>query len=298
MDAERENNKEAGKLANEHYENFPVGSFLLPKELRPHIHRVYAFARIADDLVDEMHDREGLRSYRQALERAFEAADSKALGNADCAHMPLLRELATTSERFAIPHALFFDLLDAFERDLDQSRYRDFTDLMSYCVQSANPVGRILLHIVGKASRENLALSDLICTALQILNHCQDVRSDYEERDRIYLPADGLARHGVTELDLKSPRVSSGLKRVLAELCDFCATSFYEAWPLPRSVGGRFGLELKAILHAACLVLERMRAMDYEVFRRRPRIRRADSAEIFLRSIFQPWPPRAARKCP
>ena len=297
MSREGENRGEAGKIAALHYENFPVGSFLLPRKLRPHVHRVYAFARIADDLVDEMGDREGLQAYREGLRRALEAKEPRAAAKNSFPYAAQLDDLSSTAQEFAIPHALFFDLLEAFERDLDQSRYLDFDDLMSYCQKSADPIGRILLHIVDEADPENLRLSDLICTALQILNHCQDVKEDYLELGRVYLPADRLERHGVSDVDLEAPRVSAGLKRVLAELCDFCATSFFDAWPLPKRVGGRFGLELKAILHGACLVLDRMRRQDYEIFHRRPCILRADAVEIFLRSIFLPWPPRAARRC-
>ncbi|MFQ5504031.1 MAG: squalene synthase HpnC [Planctomycetota bacterium] len=280
---------DAARLSREHYENFPVASFLLPAAYRPHVQRIYAFARVADDLADEARDLAALGEWRVMLERALQGGAGDGLPD-------LLVDLAATARDFELPPSLLFDLLDAFERDLLQSRYRDLEDLLSYCRQSANPIGRLLLHLWDRADETSLELSDRICSALQILNHCQDVKADYLERRRVYLPQDRMLAHGVRDEDLAKDRCSPGLRHVIAELADFCGEEFEQCWPLTSRLGGRLGLELRGILHGACLVLKRLRRVEFEVFERRPRIRRTDGPELVLRSLFQSWPPRAARK--
>lgn len=275
---------DASRLAAEHYENFPVGSFLMPARLRPHVHRIYAFARTADDLADETRDLQGLLAWRRALEDALQ-----------CRGRPceLLRDVASTIHEFALPERLFFDLLDAFELDLTKNRYADEEELLDYCRLSANPVGRILLHLDGEVDAETLALSDHICTGLQILNHAQDVRGDYLDRDRIYLPQDQMARHAVSEEDLGAARTTEGLRACLATWGEFVRRSFASGWPLTRRLEGRFGLEIRAILQGAALVLDRMQASGYRVLERRPRIYKRDAPELLLRSLLQSWPPRS-----
>ena len=156
---------------------------------------------------------------------------------------------------------------------------------MINCRKSADPVGRLLLHMFDCDEAANLELSDKICTALQLVNHAQDVKSDYLQRGRIYLPQDRLTAHGVTEADFDATACSAGLKRCIAELADFCTESFRAGQDLPRRVGGRLGLELRAILNGACLVLERLQRVDYEVFRRRPTIEKADAPDLLIRSL-------------
>ncbi|MAE75405.1 MAG: squalene synthase HpnC [Planctomycetes bacterium] len=271
----------ATRLAQEHYENFPVGSRFLPKALRPHVHRLYAFARVADDLVDEAGDLAALHEWRSATRDALDGRPS----------IQLLVNLASTVREFALPETLLFRLLDAFERDLAQGRYTDMDDLLSYCRDSADPVGRLMLHLFRRADAVNEHLSDRICTGLQILNHCQDVRSDYLERDRVYLPADRMLHFGVSVDDLAADTTSRGLQRVVAELVDDCAARFAEGFELPRRLGGRSGLEIRAVLQAACVIVDRMRTMNYDVARRRPTIHKADAPELLLRTLL-PWKPR------
>jgi phytoene synthase len=164
-------------------------------------------------------------------------------------------------------------------------------DLLSYCRDSADPVGRLMLHLFRRADAVNEHLSDRNCTGLQILNHCQDVRSDYLERDRVYLPADRMLHFGVSVDDLAADTTSRGLRRVVAELVDDCAARFAEGFELPRRLGGRSGLEIRAVLQAACVIVDRMRTMNYDVARRRPTIHKADAPELLLRTLL-PWKPR------
>ncbi len=271
--------RKSKELAQEHYENFPVGSWLLPRRLRLHVHRLYAFARVADDIADEQQDLDALRAYRSELECAFAGKTAGV--------RPLLLAAAETAQQFDLEQQLFLDLLRAFERDLLQSRYKDLADLNSYCEQSANPVGRALLGIFGKTSPENLADSDRICTGLQILNHCQDLRADYLERGRVYLPQSMLSKHGVAESELGAQSASPGLRRVVQELALGVAADFSRSWPLVGRCGGRFGLELNAILHAAALVLRRLARGNYDSLAARPKLRRRDAPGLLLRALFQ-----------
>ncbi len=279
--------EEASKVAGEHYENFPVGSLLMPARLRHHVHRIYAFARTADDLADESRDLPGLLAWRRGLENALEQRGRPPA---------LLSDLASTIQEFQLPAVLFFDLLDAFQQDLEKNRYEDAAALQDYCRKSADPVGRILLHLHDHTDAESLLLSDHICTALQILNHAQDVKEDYLERDRIYLPRDLMDLHGVNESDLAAERTSEGLRACLATWGDQVSRSFALGWPLTRRVPGRFGLELRAILQGAALVLDRMQSTGFRVLERRPRLHKSDAPELLLRSLFQSWPPRAVRR--
>jgi squalene synthase HpnC len=272
---------EASRLARRHYENFPVGSWLLPRALRPHVHRIYAFARTADDLADEARDLAALREWRAATERAL-------LGERDGVP-PLLVALAETVRERRLPERLLFDLLDAFERDLAQSRYADLDDLLSYCRQSADPIGRLLLHLFGRADDESLRLADRVCTSLQIVNHLQDVAGDYRERGRVYLPRDLMRRHGVEEAELGAENASPGLRRCLAELAAFCRNGLAAGLPLAARLGGRLGLELRAIVAGAGLVLDKLERADFDVLGRRPRLRAADGPALVIRTL---WPRR------
>ncbi|MCA8969351.1 MAG: squalene synthase HpnC [Planctomycetes bacterium] len=266
------------ELAARHYENFPVGSFLLPRKKRVHVHRLYAFARVADDIVDEMHDRTGLLAWRDATRLALEGVQPPRVPQ-------LLVDLAATVRSEKLDAKLLFRLLDAFERDLDQDRYRDREDVASYCRDSADPVGRLMLQLFERETPENVALSDAICTGLQILNHAQDVKKDWTERQRIYLPERSLDAHGVSLEHFDREDISDGLRACVREFADWARENFAQGWPLPRRIGGRFGLELASILAAATLVLERLDACAYDVFRVRPKIHKTDLPRILLRAM-------------
>jgi squalene synthase HpnC len=184
----------------EHYENFPVASWLLPKHLRRPIEIIYHFARNADDFADEgnlsVADRLiRLGEYRNGLDRI--AANAKSA-------QPLFSDLAVVIRQYDLPLQLFRDLLDAFTQDVTKTRYADFAELLGYCRRSANPIGRLLLHLNGIVTPQNLAWSDSICSALQLINHWQDVAIDWTKNDggRVYLPQDELAQFGLTDDDI------------------------------------------------------------------------------------------------
>jgi squalene synthase HpnC len=171
------------RLARSHCENFPVASWLLPRRLRRPIAVIYAFARTADDFADEGHYS---AAQRLALLNGY-GAKLQQLERGEATDDPLFIALADVIARYQLPLQLFYDLLSAFAQDVTKKRYTDFGELLDYCRRSANPVGRLLLHLSGNASAENLQLSDKICSALQLINFYQDLAQDFAENERIYL---------------------------------------------------------------------------------------------------------------
>lgn len=259
-------------LAARHYENFPVGSFLVPKALRPHIHRIYAFARTADDLADEHRDAAALGAYRQSFLAHLEGSSGEEL--------PLFVDLRATMAEFDLPRSLFVDLLDAFAQDLSVRRYADGEQLFAYCRKSADPVGRLVLRVFGDATPESDKLSDHICTALQLLNHLQDIKEDLVERDRIYFPLVDLARFGVAEEDLREDSAREPVKALVKHWADRVAAMLASGWPLTEQVGPRLRMELRGILHGAARVLARIRTVDYDVLRFHIRLSRWQKLQI------------------
>jgi squalene synthase HpnC len=184
------------QLAHQHYENFSVVSLLVPRRLRQDFSNIYAFCRTADDLGDELGSRE-LAS--RALARFRELTQACFTGDARAA---VFVALAGTIQRHEIPIQPFLDLIDAFEQDQRVTRYDTFHQLADYCTRSANPVGRLVLHLFGYRDEERFRLSDFTCTALQLANFWQDVRRDLLDLDRIYLPRESMQKFGVTERQL------------------------------------------------------------------------------------------------
>ena len=177
--------------SSNHYENFPVGSVLLPRDLRAPIAVIYRFARTADDIADEGNatacerlDR--LNDYQEGLNRIE-------IGKP--AQEPLFAAVAEVIAEYQLPIQLFRDLIDAFSQDVVKTRYADFNELMHYCRRSADPIGRLLLHLFKLATPTNLAWSDAICSSLQQINFWQDVAIDWEKR-RIYLPREDMDEIG------------------------------------------------------------------------------------------------------
>ena len=242
-------------LAQRHYENFPVGSWLLPRVARRHLHRIYAFARTADDLADEHQDAAALAAFRADFERHLEHGVDD---------VPLFAELRATIRECALETSLFTDLLDAFRQDCEQRRYeRD--ELLDYCRRSADPVGRLVLRVCGYRDAELDALSDRICTGLQLLNHLQDLRDDLLTRDRIYFPIGELRAAGAGESDLRAAHANDAVRRFVLEQADRIAADFAAGWPLLQRVRGRLRFELRAILRGAAAVLAKIRACDGDV---------------------------------
>jgi squalene synthase HpnC len=263
-----------------HYENFPVGSLLLPSHLRRPIAIIYRFARSADDFADEGNlppDKrltllEGYRIELRCLQqnRAPQSALFQALGSAITA--------------YDLPFEPFFDLLDAFTQDVSKRRYADFGEVMDYCRRSANPVGRLMLHLYGAATQEHLAWSNAICSALQLTNFWQDVAIDYR-KDRIYLPQDDMARFGVTEAQIASQDAGGGWPALMGFELDRTRAMLQSGAPLATRLPGRIGLEIRLIVQGGLRILDKLEKVRGDVFRQRPVLRLWDWPRMFARAV-------------
>ena len=253
-----------------HYENFPVASLLLPAPLRRPVEVIYRFARGADDLADEGDDppeaRLGkLRDYHRRLDAPSEAAD-------------IIRQ-------YQLPVGLFEDLLDAFTQDVTKKRYANYAELLDYSRRSANPVGRLLLHLFKRTSETDLKRSDAICSALQFINFWQDVDVDFTKDNRIYLPADEMARFGVSEKHLQQKTTDDSWRRLMSFQVERTRKLMLEGAPLGRSLPGRVGLEIRATVQGGLRILEKIRGVDFDVFRRRPVLGALDWPLLLVKAL-------------
>jgi len=269
-------------LAQRHYENFPVGSWLLPKDARRHLHRIYAFARTADDLADELQDRAALAAFRGEFLRHQDP---------QVRDVPLFTELFVSIRERKLEVSLFTDLLDAFDQDCHQTRYSR-PELLDYCRRSADPVGRLVLRVCGYRDPRLDAWSDHICTGLQLVNHLQDLREDLLERDRVYFPVEELAACGATVDDLRAERASPAVRRFVLEQAERVGEGLAAGWPLIAAVRGRLRLELRAIVRGAAAVLARIRAVDGDVLGGDVHLSKAARLRSVFAGLLLPHAPR------
>jgi squalene synthase HpnC len=264
-----------------HYENFPVASLLLPAPLRRPVEAIYRFARSADDLADEGSDPPDIRLARLNGYRAELAR----IERAQPVRQPLFRDLEKTIKDHALPVQPFRDLLDAFSQDVVQKRYADFPELLDYCRRSANPVGRLLLHLFKRTTDSDFAQSDAICTALQLINFWQDVDIDYTRDNRVYLPQDEMSHHGVTERHLRDKVCDGGWCALMKYQVDRARALMVSGAPLGRSLPGRIGLEIRATVQGGLRILQKIEQADYDVFRRRPILKGFDWPLLIMRAV-------------
>jgi squalene synthase HpnC len=255
----------------DHYENFPVASVLLPARLRPAVEAIYAFARSADDIADEGDASPEARL--TALGRYESELNAGADERAACS--PMFLALHDVRQRFSLPIEPFRDLLSAFKQDVVTTRYETFAELTDYCGRSANPVGTLMLHLYGAANEENLRDSDAICSALQLINFWQDVAID-RKKGRVYLPREDLDRFGVTVTQIDAAKADDAWRALMAFEVDRARALMEAGAPLALRLPGRIGWELRLIVQGGLRILERIEAVDYDVFRRRPRLEPAD----------------------
>ena len=263
-----------------HYENFPVASLLLPRRLRPPVEIIYRFARSADDIADEGSAADDVRLSRLSVYRR-ELARIAAGESPDA---PLFRDVARIVREYGLPLELFHDLIDAFAQDVTQKRYANFAELLDYCRRSANPVGRLLLHLFKRTSETDLAASDAVCTALQLINFWQDVELDFA-KGRIYLPQDEMARHGVSERHIAEARCDAAWRALLAFQVNRSREMILRGQPLARSLPGRIGLEIRATIQGGLRILEKIERVDFDVFRRRPVLGAFDWPLLLARAV-------------
>lgn len=263
-----------------HYENFPVASRILPRRLRPPILAIYRFARTADDIADEGSEAAPARLARlAAYGRALDAIAQGA--NPDDA---IFGPLAHAVHAHALPIELLHDLLAAFRQDIVKTRYANFSEMLAYCRLSANPIGRMLLHLFDAALEPNMTHSDAICTSLQLANHWQDVAVDWR-KGRVYLPQDELERFGVNEAQIAAERTDERWQALMRFQTERTRAMLESGAPLTRVLSGRIGVELRLIVAGGARILDKIDAADGDVFRHRPHLRLFDWSAMLVNAL-------------
>ena len=270
------------RVAEQHYENFPIASLLSPAALRPAVMALYRFARSADDLADEGDATAAQRSsqlsaYRADLQAALD-------GRSDSGRWPeVFPSLAQAIRQHALPPQWLHALLDAFEQDVDNPRYADRAQLLDYCARSANPVGRLLLHLYRVGDALSLRQSDAICSSLQLINFWQDLSVDLP-RDRIYVPLAELQRHGLDLPRLLQQPDDAAMRGLVRELVQWAGALMSEGEPLALRLPGRIGWELRLVVQGGSRILEKIAAMDFASVRTRPVLGRKDAPALLWRA--------------
>ena len=265
----------------EHYENFPVASWLMPARLRPAVIAIYRFARHADDIADE-----GDASDESRLTALDELeADIRRARAGDVPRSTWVAGLVPHVAAHQLDWSRFEALLSAFRQDVITHRYPDFATLLDYCSRSADPVGQLILGLTGHLTEENRALSDQICSALQLINFLQDAAVDWR-RGRLYLPHESLARHGLSEADVDQAasghQASQALRDCIAHEAQRAQTMLLRGAPLASRTGGRLGWELRAIVAGGQRILRKLAAGGHDPFARRPALGREDALPLAL----------------
>ena len=267
----------------DHYENFPVASLLCPPRLRPAVAAIYHFARTADDLADEGDATTEARTAElQAYRADLVAVEEGRYASPRWAHV--FTPLTAAIQQQHLPAALLHALLDAFEQDLVKTSYADRDELLEYCARSANPVGRLLLHLYGIADAESLRQSDAICSALQLINFWQDMSRDHP-RGRVYAPAADFERYGLTRETLLACQDSPAARALTEELVDWAEALMQSGAPLALRIPGRAGWELRFVVQGGLRILERIRAMRFATLIQRPALTAFDAPLLAWRAL-------------
>jgi squalene synthase HpnC len=265
-------------LARTHYENFPVLTWFVPKALRQHFANVYAYCRWSDDLADEVGDAgESLR-----LLNWWQGELLSCYGEAP--KHPITVALKETIEEFAIPSEPFLDLLSAFRRDQTQTRYESFDDLLDYCRQSANPVGRLVLYLARRTDERFFDLSDSICTGLQLANFWQDVAIDWR-KGRVYLPQEDLRRYEVGENDLAARIADKNVRELLRFQVERAEHWLKRGRPLASMMPGRMKVVVALFAEGGLGILRKIRTQHFDVLSARPKLGKADYIGIAQRAM-------------
>ena len=286
----------------QHYENFPVASFLCPAHLRAPISALYHFARTADDLADEgeatpAQRLQDLQDYRQQLvmasgptDTADQGMDAAQVNTASSARWaPVFGPLRQSIQSWQLPATLLHDLLDAFVQDVEKTRdgsgYATQAELLDYCRRSANPIGRLLLHLYGVSSPQALALSDDICTALQLINFWQDPSRDLP-RGRNYFPADDSARFGVALADLNACQQTPSITNLIAAYAASARARMLKGSELVHLIPGRAGWELRLVVQGGLRILDKIEALHFATLTHRPTLKWWDAPILLWRALW------------
>ncbi len=261
------------QLTRSHYENFSVATLLLPRRLLRHFHSVYAYCRWADDLADETgggpRALQLLRWWKQELLRCYEGQ----------ARHPVMIALRATITRFNIPRQPFLDLLFAFEQDQLVKRYPTFEQLQGYCRYSANPVGHLVLYLCEVFTPERAALSDHVCTALQLANFWQDVNRDLDI-GRVYLPEADMKRFGYPRADLMARKLTPAFAELMRFEVDRTRDLFYRGYPLVERMPPDMQADIELFIRGGLGILKKIEAQEYDVWRRRPALTKFEKATL------------------
>ncbi|MXZ91881.1 MAG: squalene synthase HpnC [Chloroflexi bacterium] len=276
-------------LARSHYENFNVGGWITPRDKLPHVHAIYAWCRMVDDLGDEVrpehagepsatdggpdyattqHRLERLDWWQSELESTYTGRPSH----------PITVAIQNTVRVFDIPREPFLRLIQANRIDQGSGRFATLDDVLDYCAYSANPVGHLFLYLFGYSDSERQRLADCTCTALQLTNFWQDVARDYRDRGRIYLPTADRDRFGVTEDSIASEKADNAFRALLRYECDVAMELFRQGTPLVASLDGPARLPVALFTRGGVAVLEAIRGQDYDVLSNRPALSKGRKA--------------------
>jgi hydroxysqualene synthase len=268
----------------DHYENFPVASVLCPPALRPAVTAIYWFARTADDIADEGDADPAARLAELSAYRADLLA-MLAIGAPSLRWPKVFAALHDTLQTHALPPALLLDLLSAFEQDVHKHNYADRAELLDYCRRSANPVGRLLLHLYGVSGSAALRQSDAICTALQLVNFWQDLGVD-TRRGRLYVPMTDCERFGMPASALLQARTETpAVRALLGELVRWARALMLEGAPLVHAVPGRAGWELRLVVQGGLRILDKIEALNFATLGTRPALRWYDAPQLLWRAV-------------
>ena len=267
------------RLALGHYENFSVLSILLPNRLKQDFSNVYAFCRTADDLGDEVPDKQLALSYLGRFrDYTYACYEGRPLS-------PLFVALQETIAKYDIPIRPFLDLIDAFEQDQRINRYDNFAQLVDYCRRSADPVGRLVLYMCGYRDPRRQELSDRTCTALQLANFWQDVRRDILDRDRIYIPADSMRQFGVTEEQIREGRCTPAFCDLMRLEVERTAQWFDQGDALLPMLDPTIRRHVALFASGGRAVLDAIRRQNYDTLSRRPAISKWQKGALVARAL-------------
>ncbi len=253
--------RKSRELARGHYENFEIAAFILPKRLRQDLYNVYAFLRLADDLADESPDESEAQNVLSDWGKSLETANDNDVSD------PIISALRSTIRRHRLSLEPFRRLLYAFRMDLTTKRWNSWDDLKHYTRHSADPVGRIVLELFDHHDPDFFALSDKICTALQLVNHWQDVREDWD-RGRVYIPRDDMRRFGVNEEDIALRLVTDRFRKLMTFEVERARSLFLAGLPLLKMVNRRLELQLALYWGGGMRALRAIERVDYDVLNR------------------------------
>ncbi len=268
------------RLATSHYENFPLVSWLLPKDLHQHFYNVYAYCRWADDLGDEVGDcaksLELLAWWRGELQACYEGRMQH----------PVFVALRPTIDRFSIPMEPFGDLISAFEQDQTVREYDTFEQLRDYCRRSADPVGRLVLFLCREHTPQNVMWSDSICTGLQLANFWQDVARDYDI-GRIYLPRDDYERFGYHRSDFDARLINSPFVELMRFQVARARSLLTAGLPLIEHLPGRLQIDIDLFARGGLRILERIESIGYRVWETRPKVTKWDALGLLCGAMWR-----------